>query len=257
MFNEINTGWINSSLLEKKNCVPLNNKLDLKSLGNIFYNFDIKHGNSEMCPVFPYPSENPKIIFSENKKFGETSILTVNRNFLSLCGFPAYGVHCNIWDRDKDKFIIYFAKRSKSLDNFPSFFDNPIAGGQPENLSITDNLRKEAFEEAGLKKKFLKNVKKGSTVSYKHNHKGNFISSVIFNYHLKKNKSLVLRNIDGEVESFFSISLYETYKLLEKKKLKPNCIIPILDFILLNEYDFLSKGTIVEIRKFFKNDKKY
>ena len=58
--------------------------------------------------------------------------------------------------------------------------------------------------------------------------------------------------MDGEVDRFFSLTLEDTYKLLEKNQLKPNCVIPILDFILLNDYHFLSKGTIVEIKKILR-----
>lgn len=54
------------------------------------------------------------------------------------------------------------------------------------------------------------------------------------------------------MEDFFSLPLYEVYKYLENKSLKPNCIIPILDFILLKEYEFISNATILEIRKILK-----
>ena len=57
-----------------------------------------------------------------------------------------------------------------------------------------------------------------------------------------------------KLKVFFSITLENIYKLLEKNQLKPNCIIPILDFILLNDYHFLSKGTIVEIKKILRLD---
>ena len=163
-------------------------------------------------------------------------------------------MHCNVWGKHKDKFIIYFAKRSEKLKSFPGYIDNTVAGGQPTNLSIFENLKKEAYEEAGISSKYLKKVQRGNIVSYFHNNNNNFISAVIFNYHLNKVDELELKNIDGEVESFFSLTLENIYKLLEKNQLKPNCIIPILDFILLNDYHFLSKGTIVEIKKILRLD---
>ena len=58
-----------------------------------------------------------------------------------------------------------------------------------------------------------------------------------------------LKNIDGEVEQFISLPIFDIYQILEKKILKPNCIIPILDFLILNNYEFLTKGTIVELKK--------
>ncbi len=208
--------------------------------------------STENCPVFSFPSLKPKKIFSETAKFCENHIFIIKRNFLSLFGFPSYGVHCNVWRKHKDKFIIYFAKRSEKLKSFPGYVDNAVAGGQPTNLSIHDNLKKESYEEAGIKSKYLTKIQRGNVVSYFHNNNNNFISAVIFNYHLYKVDELKLKNIDGEVKSFFSLTFEDIYKLLERNQLKPNCIIPILDFILLNDYHFLSKATIVEIKKILR-----
>ena len=191
-------------------------------------------------------------MFSETAKFCDKKIFNIKRNLLSFFGFPSYGVHCNIWKKHKDKFIIYFAKRSKKLKNFPGYADNAVAGGQPNNLSIFENLKKEAYEEAGINDKYFNEIQRGSVVSYFHNYNNQFISAVIFNYHLNKVDGLELKNIDGEVDNFFSLNLDDIYKLIEKNQLKPNCVIPILDFILLNDYHFLSKGTIVEIKKILR-----
>ena len=210
--------------------------------------------STETCPIFAFPSLKPKKIFSEKAKFCDNNIFIIKRNLLSLFGLPSYGVHCNVWTKHKDKFVIYFAKRAEKLKSFPSYIDNTVAGGQPINLSIFENLKKEAYEEAGISSKYLKKVRRGNIVSYFHNSNNNFISAVIFNYHLNKDDELELKNIDGEVESFFPLTLENIYKLLEKNQLKPNCIIPILDFILLNDYHFLSKGTIVEIKKILRLD---
>ena len=57
-----------------------------------------------------------------------------------------------------------------------------------------------------------------------------------------------------KLKVFFLLPFENIYKLIEKNQLKPNCIIPILDFILLNDYHFLSKGTIVEIKKILRLD---
>ena len=215
-------------------------------------NLEKNESSTESCPVFSFPSLKPKKVFSENARFCHNNIFIIKRNFLSLFGFPSYGVHCNLWKKCKDRFVIYFAKRSEKLKNFPGYADNVVAGGQPVNLSIFENLKKEAYEEAGITNKYFQKIQRGNVVSYFHNNNNKFISAVIFNYHLYKVDELVFKNMDGEVESFFSVTLENIYKLLEKHQLKPNCIIPILDFILLNDYHFLSKGTIVEIKKILK-----
>ena len=115
-------------------------------------------------------------------------------------------------------------------------------------ISILDNLKKEAFEEAGIKKILKKNLVKGTTVNYFHEHQDKIHSGIIFNYHLKiENNNFC--NMDGEVDSFISLMLLKYINLLESNTLKPNCIIPIADFFLRNMNDLFSKKGILEIKE--------
>ena len=253
-FKKKNIGWLNNKTILNNSFNICNDYIEHSQLDAFIKILEKSESSTETCPVFLFPSLKPKKVFSESTKFCKNNIFIIKRNLLSLFGLPSYGVHCNVWRKHKDKFVIYFAKRSEKLKSFPGYIDNTVAGGQPINLSIFENLKKEAYEEAGISCKYLKKVQRGNIVSYFHNNNNNFISAVIFNYHLNKVDELELKNIDGEVESFFSLPLENIYKLLEKNLLKPNCIIPILDFILLNDYHFLSKGTIVEIKKILRLD---
>ena len=56
-------------------------------------------------------------------------------------------------------------------------------------------------------------------------------------------------NLDGEVDRFVSVDVKNIKKLIELKKLKPNCIIPIADFFLNRISDFFPKKAILELRK--------
>ena len=52
------------------------------------------------------------------------------------------------------------------------------------------------------------------------------------------------------------MSTTELYEILEKKLLKPNCIIPIADFFLRNMRDFFPNKGILELEKLLNyNDK--
>ena len=245
-------GWLNKDNLEiSKNFQNSNSHIDIKHV--IDYSFesssDIKH--IEYCPIFDYDSLKPKIRFDHKQKFCKGKKFKINRKNLSLFGLPAYGVHCNIWSKHKNSTIIHLAKRSRKLQKFPGLYDNPVAGGQPVNLSIEENLQKEAHEEAGLNFNQIFLAKKGATVHYMHNEKKKFNSSVIFNYHLEKTRDMEFKNQDGEVDEFISIEIDKIYKILERKELKANCIIPIIDFLFLKEGDFISKKAMVEIKKIF------
>ena len=170
----------------------------------------------EYCPIFDFESLKPKLKFDHKKKFCNGRKFIIERKFLSKFGFPAYGVHCNVWSKFKNSTIIHLAKRSRKLNNFPGLYDNLIAGGQPIDLSIKDNFYKEAFEEAGLSQEQSSHAKKSNTVHYQHNENTNFNSAIIFNYHLEKSDDMKFSNQDGEVESFLSIEIEKLYKILEK-----------------------------------------
>ena len=163
--------------------------------------------STELCPVFNFESLNPKLQFDQKEKFCNGKLFQIDRHDLSNYGFPAYGVHCNVWSKFKNSTIIHLAKRSSKLNNFPGLYDNLIAGGQPIDLSIKSNLYKEAFEEAGLSQEQTSHAKRSSTVHYQHNENTNFNSAIIFNYHLEKSEGMKFSNQDGEVESFLSIEI--------------------------------------------------
>ena len=210
--------------------------------------------NPEFCPIFPFDSLKPKISFNFHRNFGDTKIMDIERGLLAIYGLPTYGVHCNVWSKNRNDIIIHLGKRSKKIRKFPGYFDNLIAGGQPSNISIEDNLRKEAYEEAGMGKEIIKKSFFSNAYHYMHNEKLNFISAIIFVYHLELNKKIKFRNIDGEVEDFISLPFQELYKILENNFLKPNCIIPIIDLIVSKFHGFVPKSFMIELNKIISHD---
>ncbi len=208
--------------------------------------------NKEICPIFNENSITPKLKFNHHKPFGSKKLFAIDRSFLSCFGFPQYGVHLNGWSFKKKNYFLYLAKRSKKLNDFPGLYDNLVAGGQPLDLSIYKNLRKEAYEEAGLINIKKKNLIKSKTINYFHEHENKVHSGIIFIYHLKIDDEK-FTNIDGEVDNFESINAMNLYELLELKLLKPNCIIPIADFFLTFMSDLFPKKAILELKNLFEN----
>ena len=103
----------------------------------------------------------------------------------------------------------------------------------------------------GLKLK-KKNLTKGSIVSYIHDYKNQIHSGTIFIYDYKIDEKEILKNYDGEVQSFEKICATELDEILEKKLLKPNCIIPIADFFLRNMRDFFPNKGMLELDKLLR-----
>ncbi|MEC8265277.1 MAG: hypothetical protein VX009_00525 [Pseudomonadota bacterium] len=166
---------------------------------------------------------------------------------------PQYGIHANGWQLKKSEYIFHFAIRSKKIKHFPGLYDNIFAGGQPSGMSIKKNLKKEALEEAGIKVS-PKKLTKGSTISYCHSFKNQIHSGTIFVFDYMIDSDTVFENNDGEVEDFKSIRVSDLDEILEKKLLKPNCIIPIADFFLRKMSDFFPKKGIVELKKILKKN---
>ena len=253
-------GWVNRKYKSFLKSMSLNtDKIEGQDLFNKLRKksefANIKIENNEICPVFNFNSLKPKVDFCDNKPFGINNIFEIDRKLLSILGLPQYGIHGNAWSLKKNRVIFHFAKRSQKLDDFPGFYDNLFAGGQPLGISILDNLKKEAFEEAGIRKILKKDLVRGATVNYFHEYQDKIHSGIIFNYHLEIRDN-DFKNIDGEVESFISEDAFEIYKLLESNTLKPNCIIPIADFFLRNMNDLFSKKGILELEKLLSNDKR-
>ncbi|MBS91839.1 MAG: hypothetical protein CMM95_02145 [Rickettsiales bacterium] len=259
-FKKFNIGWIhkkNTKVNElfnlKKKFIEISEiteKLKKKKIANQL--IEKKFKEIEFCPVFKREAKFPRLNFNHNECFGKNSFFNIQRSLLSIFGFPQYGVHCNAWSRKNGNTFFHLAKRSRKLDDFPGLYDNLIGGGQPTGISIIQNLEKEAFEEAGLKKKSINKWKRGNTINYFHNHKNSAFFGIIFVYDLKIIEKSKFINMDGEVEKFDCFNVDEIYKILEKKMLKPNSIIPIADFFLRKMSDYFPQKGILEIKRILK-----
>ena len=258
-FKKTKIGWINSKnkkllegLFSLKSRQTLNmNEIILKE--PIWYEkikSFLKIKCNEKCPVFQNQSIKPKKIFNQNEKVCVNQIIKVPRSLLFFFGFPAYGVHCNGWSKEKKQLFFYLSKRSSKLKKYPGLYDNLIGGGQPENLSFKENLYKEGFEEVGVQKSFFRNSKLESIINYCHVKDNLLHSSIIATYDVKVSKGFKFSNNENEVEKIEKFELNETLKLLEEKKLKPNCIIPISDFLIRNQPDTFTNKSLKEIKKY-------
>ncbi len=209
----------------------------------------LKTNLREKCPVFDQDCTNPNTTFLHDKRFGLNEIFRIERSLLNIFGFPAYGVHMNGWMIKKRCLGFLMAKRSQNVKNFRGLFDNLVGGGQPSKISIFENLKKESFEEANLGETQLSNAKFSNSIRYMHTDKNNFSSSVIFSYNLELLDTNGIKNNDGEIESFHYFTINEIFNLLKNKLIKPNCILPILDFLLKQKKSLFSNKTINEIKK--------
>ena len=263
LYKEKSIGWIHADIhqvllknnfLMDEDKVCVDNLLGLeenwfKSVFKLFFKLKIIDNNfSEKCPIFSYESLNPKITFQENKVFGNECLFTVNRALLSKFGFTAYGVHCNAWRNNKVP-TMFLSKRSRNLKKFPGLFDNFIGGGQPSNISIRKNLEKEGFEEVGITKNILQNAELNCFTKYSHTYNNVLNSSVIATYDLEMKKKFIFKSNDNEVEGVQEFEIFEVLNLFKEKKIKPNCLIPILNLIIKKMNNLFDERALLEIKK--------
>jgi hypothetical protein len=264
-FKEKKIGWINSEnfdlikknfevkdsdILNLKYLFSSNSKWQNKILDLAIKSNLINEKYTESCPIFFYEALNPRTDFSDTEIFGERKLFDINRGLMSFFGFPTYGVHCNGWVIEEKKIYIFLSKRSQKLITFPSLYDNLIGGGQPSDISLKDNLLKEGFEEVGLSENVLFDASFNTFTKYSHTHNGELNSSVIATYDLELSGNFIFRGKDGEVEKVEKFEILEIFYLLEKNQIKPNCIIPIINFMLMKMPKFFNKNSLLEIKKY-------
>lgn len=91
-------------------------------------------------------------------------IFSVKRSSIAFWGFRVYGVHLNGLTYDSKWLSMWVAKRNKNR-SAGGLNDHIVCGGQPSDLSIEENLHKEAEEEASIPIEFMKQVKNVGAVS--------------------------------------------------------------------------------------------
>ena len=204
----------------------------------------------EQCPVFYTHSLQPRLNFNYSSKFCDNNLFNVQRSILGFFGLPAYGVHLNGWKLEGKNVYFLLGKRSKNIKKFPGLYDNLVAGGVVSNLSLNKNLAKESYEEASITEKRIKNAKLASVISYFHINNNCFSPSVIISYDLEINNNEKFKNLDGEVEGFDYFNTDQIFELAEKRKIKPNSMIPIIDFLVRKNFKVFSENALKQIKKF-------
>ena len=256
-------GWINRKKLDVFKQISLCTFLNTLSLNDLYsdglrglkalYDYvvnDNNFENTEKCSVFNYDSLNPKKIFKQDQKFEQEQIYKIPRGMLDILGLPAYGVHCNGWQIEGKNLFFYLGKRSERLNKFPGLYDNLIGGGQPCNLSLKENLIKEGFEEIGLNKMFMNKAELKSFNHYIHDNNDSLNSAIIATFDLELDKSFRFNGQDNEVEKVERFEVNEVFELLTESKLKPNCLIPIIDFLIRKQKKIFRENEVFEMKKY-------
>eukprot|EP00565_Helicotheca_tamesis_P003842 CAMPEP_0185725992 /NCGR_PEP_ID=MMETSP1171-20130828/2109_1 /TAXON_ID=374046 /ORGANISM="Helicotheca tamensis, Strain CCMP826" /LENGTH=356 /DNA_ID=CAMNT_0028394253 /DNA_START=301 /DNA_END=1371 /DNA_ORIENTATION=- len=192
--------------------------------------------------------------------FYDEPLLLIERAAVPFVGGLEYGVHINgivVVPSNKDGDDIttkmWMARRSKTKSKYPGMLDHIVAGGQPANMGLMENVIKECMEEAGIPDELVrKGIQPAGAISYetyvvpRNNRQGEkddqigvVSRAVMFCYDLTLPDGFVPKVVDGEVDHFFLWTMDEVMECMGKAyndPMKPNCYVVVIDYLMRKGY---------------------
>jgi 8-oxo-dGTP pyrophosphatase MutT (NUDIX family) len=164
---------------------------------------------------------------------GATPQFDMERAAISLFGLPAFGVHLNGFvGRGKDM-KMWVAERAHDKPIEPGKYDQIVAGGQPADLSIEENLAKECEEEAHIDAETVAKAVAVSAITYMMERPEGLRCDILYNYDLELDPSFTPVNTDGEVHSFHLWPLEQVRDVVhDTDDFKFNCSLVVIDFLI-------------------------
>lgn len=172
-------------------------------------------------------------MYGVKNQWREPALLHMDRMLVPAFGARAYGVHLNGWLVKDGAPYLWIGTRAADRIVEPGKLDNMVAGGQPAALSLTENLIKEAGEEAGLSADLARTARAVSVISYCFETANGLRNDTLFCYDLDVPDDVMPRNTDGEISGFELMALPEILALVrDTERFKFNVNLVIIDFAL-------------------------
>ena len=166
-------------------------------------------------------------------RWGAPILMAIDRAVVPALGIRAFGIHVNGLVRRDDGVHLWIGKRAADRPIEPGKLDNIVAGGQPAHLSLSQNLVKEADEEAGLPPDLALRAKPVGALTYCMEEGVGLKRDTLFLYDLELPESVAVRPHDGEMESFALMPLLEVIARLKGGfDFKFNVALVLIDFLI-------------------------
>ncbi len=179
----------------------------------------LPRNRKELCPVA--------------EKFGDPTLLRIDRAWLQAFGVTSYGVHVNGYVDTPDGPELWVGVRSKDREVAPGKLDNMVAGGQPVGLSLMDNVLKEAAEEASVPEDLARTAIPTGMVSYMLTTDRGLRRDMLFVFDLKLPGDFEPVNADGEISGFVRWPARQALRVVdETDEFKFNVNLVIIDFAI-------------------------
>jgi len=159
--------------------------------------------------------------------------LLIDRSAAPYFGIRAYGQHLNGFVRSRDGIKLWIARRAANRRVYPDHLDNLAAGGLPWGLGLTENIRKECREEAGMPESLSSRAVAVGAVTYCVEGPHGLKPDVMYCYDLELPEDFQPVNTDGEVAGFELLPVAEVMaRVRDTDDFKINCNLVIIDFLI-------------------------
>lgn len=166
-------------------------------------------------------------------------VAALERGASAVLGIEAKGCHVNGFVRRPDGLHLWIGRRSAAKHRpYPNQLDNFVAGGQPDGVSVFDNLVRECGEEAGVPPALARTAVPVGVITYVMATEPDMGGDGL-NRHLHHCFDLELpddfqpQSVDGEVAEFLLLPVVEVRSIVEtSRQFKFNCALVVIDFLI-------------------------
>lgn len=170
--------------------------------------------------------------FRASVDFYESPEFILERGAVAHFGLKAWGVFVNGYVYKPDGLYMWIAKRAVNKASWPSKLDQLVGGGQPADLTVFENVVKEAEEEANIPEELAKKACSVSAITYNVDWNG-LHRDEMFIFDLELPNDFIPRPNDGEVESFTLMHYEEIADIVQNtREFKDNSALVIIDFFI-------------------------
>ena len=172
-------------------------------------------------------------LYGACNRWGDDSRFLIDRAAVSYFGLRSYGVHVNGYVRKSDGLHLWIGKRSLTKPTYPGELDNTVAGGQPDHLTLEENMIKECGEEAGIDRPLAQTAIPVGCIAYFREEYSRIKPDCMYCYDLELPVDFEPVNTDGELECFYLMSADEVMRIVrETEDFKFNCNLALIDFFI-------------------------
>jgi len=176
-------------------------------------------------------------LYPVNRSWSEPALLLIERAAVPWLGVRGYGVHMNGYVRGANSLNMWVARRALTKPTGPGKLDQIVAGGQPADIGLHDNMVKECEEEAGIPPGIARRARAVGAISYALETSIGFRPDLIFNFDLELPEDFSPVNTDGEVEEFYLWPMEQVMETVrDSNAFKFNCALVIIDFLVRHGY---------------------